>query len=336
MTVGEYVDTHYTTIYEQVNVEQLKTEFIKNDYFVVLDVNDEAVGLLTYSNIVKGALTAGDCSYNKAFVSPHERLLDVVNLIKQTGYERILVKENGTLIGVLNLTTIVFPLAEIVRKYQLLFQHVTHDLRNPIGNIKGIFSLLEENLVKSENLELLGYGQEAGKQALEMLNDFLDIEKMDNESSGFRITEVSQLIITCIEQFHGVLIEKELSLKTSLTTVQFFAKLDQHHFQRVLHNLISNAVKFSHIGGVITIASEVKDSAFHISIKDNGVGIPLEKQGFIFDHFSKAQRIGTAGEKSNGLGLYFAKETIERHGGRIWFESEEDAGTTFFIEIPSY
>ncbi len=62
----------------------------------------------------------------------------------------------------------------------------------------------------------------------------------------------------------------------------------------------------------------------------------LKCKVFIFEHFSKAQSIGTAGEKSNGLGLYFAKETIERHGGKIWFESEEDAGTTFFIEISSY
>lgn len=110
----------------------------------------------------------------------------------------------------------------------------------------------------------------------------LDIEKMDNESSGFRITEVSQFIITCTEQFHGVLIEKELSLKTNLTKVQFFAKLDQHHFQRVLHNILTNAVKFSHIGGVITITSEIIDNVFHISIKDNGAGIPVKMQGFYF------------------------------------------------------
>jgi signal transduction histidine kinase len=292
--------------------------------------------LLTYSDIIAGARTAGECPYNKAFVSPQETLFEVVNLMKRTGHERLLVKENGNAVGVIRLSAIVFPFAETVKKYQLLFQHVAHDLRNPIGNIIGIFSLLEQSLVKAENIELLNYGREAGKQTLDMLNELLDIEKKDNDSSGFRITEASQFIARCVEQLRGVLIQKKASLETDLTTVEFFAKLNQAHFQRVLHNIISNAVKFSHPDGHIKISSAVKNNKIRLSIIDNGIGIPYELQGFIFDRFTAAQRKGTAGEKSTGLGLFFAKETIELHGGRIWFESTEGVGTTFFIEIPRY
>lgn len=336
MTVSQYLNTDFTTICIREEVEQFRKKFIDNDCLVVLDENHNAVGLLTCADIVKGAKIAGDCPFDKPFVSPHEKLLDVVNLMKQTGHERLLVKDKDRLLGVVKSNTIVFPLAESVKKYQLLFQHVTHDLRNPIGNIKGIFSLLEETLVKAENIEILHYGQEACKEALDMLNELLDIEKKDNDGSGFRITDASQFISKCVEQLKGVLIQKEIRLESKLTTQEFFAKLNQRHFQRVLHNIISNAVKFSHQRGRITIASEIKNNKFLLSIKDDGVGIPFEMQGFIFDHFTPAQRAGTAGEKPTGLGLYFAKETIELHGGKIWFESTEGAGTTFFIEIPRY
>jgi signal transduction histidine kinase len=336
MTVSEYLDKKFTTVSTTEILEHLKPKFLQSDYLVVIDENNEAVGLLTAADLVTGARTAGECRYHKGFVSPQEHLLDVVNLMKQTGQKILLVKEHASLVGVITLSAMVFALAETVKKYQLLFQHVTHDLRNPIGNIIGIFSLMQDSLVKPENIELLNYGKEAGKQTLDMLNELLDIEKKDNDSSGFRITEASQFIARCVEQFQGVLIQKEICLETNLTKVEFFAKLNQRHFQRVLHNIISNAVKFSRQGGNIVVSSDIKNNKLRLSIKDNGVGIPFEMQGFVFDYFTVAQRKGTAGEKSTGLGLYFAKQTIELHGGRIWFESSEVSGTTFFIEILRY
>ena len=116
--------------------------------------------------------------------------------MQQAGHERLLVKEDGKLLGLVKLSTIVFPLAEMVKKYQLLFQHVTHDLRNPLGNITGILTLMEQSLVKPENIEILQYGQEACKDALNMLNELLEIDKKDNDSSGYCVTELSQFIAT--------------------------------------------------------------------------------------------------------------------------------------------
>lgn len=108
-----------------------------------------------------------------------------------------------------------------------------------------------------------------------------------------------------------------------------------------MHNILSNTVRFSPKNGLIKISSEIITTAFSkpkrlFAIQDNGIGIPFEIQGFVFDQFSVAQGLGTDGEASTGLGLYFAKKTIEEHVGRIWFESIENKGTTFFIELPSY
>ena len=143
MTVSQYLNTDFTTISIKENIENIKELLIQHDCLIVLDENGQATGLLSCNGLIAGAMTAGDCAYIKTSVSPDEKLLDVLNLMQQAGHERLLVKEDGKLLGLVKLSTIVFPLAEMVKKYQLLFQHVTHDLRNPLGNITGILTLME-------------------------------------------------------------------------------------------------------------------------------------------------------------------------------------------------
>ncbi len=210
-----------------------------------------------------------------------------------------------------------------------------------MGNIAGILTLLKETLTDPENLEIIGYGHESCSQAMDMLNELLLIEKKENHQGGFQIIELSHFIPKCINLLKGTLSIKNISFQCNLSPLEFFAKIDQNHFQRVLHNILSNAVKFSPKNGLIKISSEIITTAFSkpkwlLTIQDNGIGISFEIQGFVFDQFSVAQRPGTDGEASTGLGLYFAKKTIEEHGGRIWFESLENKGTTFLIELPSY
>lgn len=315
---------------------RIKTAFKDTDCLVVSDDSAQAIGLLTHADLVESARTASDCLQDKPWVRPDEKLLDVTSLMKQTGHAILPVGENGELTGLVRSNTLLYALAEIVKKYQLLFQHVTHDLRNPIGNIAGIFSLLEDSLVKTENIEIVRYGQEACAAALEMLNELLDIEKKDNDYSGFRITNLAAFTIQSIEQLKSMFIPKHLELETCLTPADFFARVNPQHLQRVIHNILSNAVKFSQQGGRIKITSEIKNDRFSLAIQDHGLGIPFEMQFLVFGHFTTAQQEGTSGEGSTGLGLYFARKTIELHGGRIWFESRTNTGTTFFIELPSY
>jgi signal transduction histidine kinase len=169
-----------------------------------------------------------------------------------------------------------------------------------------------------------------------MLNELLGIEKKDNDTSGFRNTDLAAFVVQCIEQLKGIFLSKDIGLETCLTSEDFFARIDPLHLQRVIHNLLSNAVKFSPQGGRIEVSSEIKSNRFRLAIKDHGIGIPFEMQALVFDRFTTAQRQGTSGEASTGLGLYFARQTVDLHGGRIWFESEVGQGTTFFIELPRY
>jgi two-component system sensor histidine kinase VicK len=102
-----------------------------------------------------------------------------------------------------------------------------------------------------------------------------------------------------------------------------------------LENLLSNAVKFTHAGGQVTISLKNKGKKVLLQVSDTGIGIPQKLQTSIFDKFTKANRKGTKGESTTGLGLFIVKQIVDIHHGKIWLESEEGIGTTFFIELPS-
>ncbi|RZK35204.1 MAG: ATP-binding protein, partial [Hymenobacter sp.] len=102
---------------------------------------------------------------------------------------------------------------------------------------------------------------------------------------------------------------------------------------QAVNNLISNAIKFTRDGSSITLSLEERPEKVMIIVSDNGIGIPERFHAALFDKFSPAGRTGLNGEPSVGLGMSIIKTIVEWHEGRIWFESEETKGTTFYIEI---
>lgn len=107
-------------------------------------------------------------------------------------------------------------------------------------------------------------------------------------------------------------------------------------FIQVITNLVSNAIKFTQDDGTISIHVEDKEDTgtLLITIEDNGIGIPDKYHASLFDKFTKARRPGLRKEPTIGLGMSIIKTIIEWHNGKIWFESEENKGTTFYLEIP--
>lgn len=114
----------------------------------------------------------------------------------------------------------------------------------------------------------------------------------------------------------------------------FNAYADQAMISTVLRNLVSNALKFTHPGGGITIAGIENPDEFEVLISDNGIGIPKSALADIFKLDSDYTSLGTQNEKGTGLGLILCKEFIGKHGGRIWVESEEGEGSTFHFTLP--
>jgi two-component system sensor histidine kinase VicK len=115
---------------------------------------------------------------------------------------------------------------------------------------------------------------------------------------------------------------------------EIYVEFDDMKLMQAVNNLISNAIKFTPKGGIITVCLTDKDKTVLITVADNGIGIPQKYHDTLFDKFTRARRPGLNGEPTTGLGMSIIKTIVEWHRGQIWFESEENKGSTFYIEIP--
>jgi signal transduction histidine kinase len=108
---------------------------------------------------------------------------------------------------------------------------------------------------------------------------------------------------------------------------------NKEKMQRVIINLVTNAIKFSETGSEIYVAATRLDGSIRIKVADQGIGIPDNLKGQVFDMFTEAKRIGTAGEKPYGLGLSICRQIVEAHDGKIWFTTTKGKGTSFYVEL---
>jgi signal transduction histidine kinase len=126
------------------------------------------------------------------------------------------------------------------------------------------------------------------------------------------------------------------SITLSTSVEHLVVSVDPQRMEQVLTNMIGNAIKYSPEGGPIevTIREQTYDSSALLTIKDQGIGIPLHQQPRIFGRFVRADNVRSYGIGGTGLGLYLCRELVEQQGGRVWFESVEGQGSTFFISLP--
>jgi signal transduction histidine kinase len=209
---------------------------------------------------------------------------------------------------------------------------VAHDLRNPIGNITAMASLmLGEKDRSRDDLQMLGMIKTSGQNSLFLVNDLLRVNSKA-ENLQKEPVDLYVLLKYCVNLLSHK--AKEKNQKILLKAVHVTISLNTEKMWRVMSNLIGNAIKFSPALATITVNMEERQESVLIAVADHGIGIPAAIQTKIFDMFGQAKRSGTAGEQPFGLGLAISKQIIENHGGKIWVESKTDQGSTFFVELP--
>ncbi len=214
-----------------------------------------------------------------------------------------------------------------------ILRTVAHDLRNPLGGIASLTSLMSADQLSDDQKEMINLIKQTSYNSLELINEILEATNIGTIEINPEVVEISSLVNNSVELLRFKALEKGQQiffepLKESLELV-----ISREKIWRVISNLISNAIKFSPTGAPINV-KVVKDSAqVVISVQDNGIGIPEKMKDQIFNMFTAAQRPGTAGEKSFGLGLSICRQIMEKSGGKIWFYSRKQ-GTTFFISLP--
>jgi signal transduction histidine kinase len=214
---------------------------------------------------------------------------------------------------------------------------VAHDLRNPISAVSSLTEIMMETTgEQTEQYEILKMIKTACNSSLELINEILLMAEMSGERSKVvkETVDVNEFLITGINLIRFRAQEKNQEIEPDLLILSTTMNVDPEKFRRVISNLITNAIKFSPEGSIIRVSAEKQTDRLLISVKDHGIGIPDAMKDSIFEPFTISKRLGTSGEKPFGLGLSIVKQIVEAHDGRIWCESEDGKGTTFFVELP--
>lgn len=218
-----------------------------------------------------------------------------------------------------------------------------HELRTPLAVLKGFAQTLIVQTARGKGPELAEWQSEAlqeidqaSRRLVELLEDLLDVTRLQAGRLELHIEPIDvipniQRLITHIQMTTE---QHQLFLATTLT--HLIALVDARRIEQVLTNLLSNAIKFSPTGGVIEvmIQHDEQTNMGLVGISDHGIGIPASQQARIFGRFVRADNAQESGIGGTGLGLYLCRELVERQGGRIWFESVEGKGSTFWIAFP--
>ena len=221
------------------------------------------------------------------------------------------------------------------REKDRILRTVAHDLRNPLGGIASLTSIMVEETGYDTDLQYqLKIIKDTSSDTLELINEILEATNTTSTDLIKQLVEVNSLLNNSIELLRFKASEKhqEIVLDPLSSIEQLY--INREMIWRVISNLISNAIKFSPVGETIQLKCVSESNNVQISVTDHGIGIPDEMKDKVFNMFTDAKRAGTIGEKSFGLGLSICKQIIEKHHGKIWFESKAGKGTTFYIRLP--
>jgi PAS domain S-box-containing protein len=218
------------------------------------------------------------------------------------------------------------------------FSIIAHDLRGPFANFRVVTDLLTssyDELEETEKKEFLELIKDSANNLYSLLENLLDWSRSQRGTMPFNPNEFDfSLIAKNTVNFLKLSADnKNIELINNITDDTYITA-DVNMITTVIRNLVSNAIKFTANGGQININSTIteKDSIF--SVQDNGIGLSKETINKLFRIDTQVTTIGTNDEKGTGLGLILCKEFVEKHGGKIWVESEVGKGSTFYFSLP--
>jgi signal transduction histidine kinase len=215
---------------------------------------------------------------------------------------------------------------------------MAHDLRTPLSGVIGLASAVnEDENLSADSRHMVQLIESTGSRTLDMIDELLNSGLSDEkENIEKKPVDLKTLLSDLIELLQFKADEKQLTINFD-NAGSVIVEVNYEKIWRVFSNIIANAIKFSHRGDSIQVSlnENHEDNLVIVSIADNGIGIPEKEQNEVFEMFTEAKREGTDGEKSFGLGLAISKRIVTLHNGKLWFESQREKGTTFYIALPA-
>ncbi|GFP07024.1 PAS domain-containing sensor histidine kinase [Lactobacillus helveticus] len=223
--------------------------------------------------------------------------------------------------------------------------NVSHELRTPLTSLQAYIEALNEGAWKDPEIapKFLEVAQQETSRMIRMINDLLSLSRMDRGVSkmDLEFVNLNDFVSHILNRFDMIVKtdknkghKKKYTIKRELGNQALWVEIDTDKMMQVIDNIMNNAIKYSPDGGVITVRLTHSQGHVILSISDQGLGIPRKDLGKIFDRFYRVDKARSRAQGGTGLGLAIAKEIVEAHHGRIWADSSEGKGSTFYISLP--
>lgn len=215
-----------------------------------------------------------------------------------------------------------------------------HQLRTPLSAIKWTLKiLLEEDLgkISLEQRKVIERAYTSNERMLALINDLLNLSRIEEGRYLFKLTpcQIEEVVQEVIDSYQEKIKEKKIEFKFKKPKVKIpKVKVDLEKIKLAIENLVNNSLKYTPVEGSVIIYLKKKEKEIHFEIKDTGLGIPKSQQERVFSKFFRASNVKKVETEGTGLGLFIAKNIIEAHKGRVWFESQEKKGTSFYFTLP--
>lgn len=230
-------------------------------------------------------------------------------------------------------------LENTIESRDTLYSVIAHDLRSPLGSLKmmnnAILMMVDKNQVSPEVYEMLHMMNKTSEEIFLLLDNLLKWAKnrLKKQHVYKQETDINSVISSTAEIYFPMAAQKGVTIHLVDMDKELTGSIDIDMIKTVIRNLLSNAIKFSFEGGTITVSSKIDGDYVIVSIQDTGKGVKKEDQEKLLKANTHFTSYGTNNEKGSGLGLMLCKDFVEQHDGKLWFESEEGKGSTFFASL---
>jgi signal transduction histidine kinase len=279
-------------------------------------------GLAETSDIVRGL----EMGANDYLTKPLDREIALARIRTQLTLKHLLDSQKRDINELKN--------AQLMR--ERFFHIASHDLKNPMNNIRMAHFLLRGMLEEDPSADILLSNIEIALENMQnIVNDFLDMAVIQSQALDLKLTDVlvEDVLWDVIIQFNVSAQKKDIVLKLDQVSGHVYA--DFRRLAQALSNLVSNAIKYSPRGSVVTLATETHGDRVRILIRDQGPGIPEHERSLLFQEFGKLSTKPTEGEGRTGLGLWIVKQLTTLQHGTVGADFPPEGGSLFWVELPT-
>ena len=255
----------------------------------------------------------------------------------------VIQRESGFISGLVCVLTDVTEQQKIDRERRNFVSNVSHELRTPLTSIKSYTEALVDGAWENKEIApgFLKVIETETERMMRMITDLLNLSRMDQNRLGLEkeFINMNELVLHIVSRFEMVLQsepyrDKNYRILTDITQRDLWVELDQDKITQVLDNIINNAIKYSPDGGRIIVRLMETHTDIIVSVSDEGLGIARKDIPHLFDRFYRVDKARSRAMGGSGLGLAIAQEVVQLHGGKIWVNSIENKGSTFFVSLP--